>query len=723
MNVITISAEVNKTREVFFRTLFGSSTGYVCVATNNKGGFHEQFYKYPDELPRLLEFVNRSYVGSDVYFCPQLLRIQKRTKATVATCTNVWADLDECDPALVIPEPSVVIESSPGRWQAFWILNEPSEPLEVEDAAHRLAYKYQTLGADLSGWDLTQLLRIPLTYNVKRTSNMDTPIVSLQKLTGPTYPLDIFKELPEVPGYEWIDEPFPEEEIRNLEPDKILEKYRDRLDPHVHVLYSVEPREDWSKALWNLEMLLLEAGLTKAEAFCVTYNAACNKFQRDKRPPQYLWRDICRAASRIAPKQETKPAPELLTTFERNRIQNLPKTFVDRYIAWARSRGDAAWQYHEAGAFAILSALLSGVVKLPTSFGTIVPNLWFMILADTTLTRKSTAMDMAMELLLEVEQDAILATDGSLEGLLQSLSTRPNRPGVFWRDEFSGLLEMIKKKDYYAGMIETLTKLYDGKYQKRVLRKEVIELRDPILIVFCGGIRSRIVSLIDMEHIFSGFLPRFLFFEAESDISQYQPIGPMTTMQDDTRTKLIAEMNALKAQYNAEITVHIGDQVVSTPSIWEASLTPDAWDRYNKFEKEMVQYGLESTSPDMFMPVMDRLSKSGLKLAILIAAVRHKGSTPIVVDIDDILCAIGYIERWREFSIDVVVNAGKTANEKQIEAVLRTIRRHDGLTRGKLMQWHHLMARDTDILLQTLDQRGMIRRVRDGRSERIYAAS
>src|SRR6201999_3023795 len=99
-----------------------------------------------------------------------------------------------------------------------------------------------------------------------------------------------------------------------------------------------------------------------------------------------------------------------------------------------------------------------------------VPNLWFMILGDTTLTRKTTAMDLAVDLLMDVDPDVILATDGSIEGLMQGLSTRPKRPSIFLRDEFSGLLEMMTKWDYYAGMAEVLTKLYDGKMQKRILK-------------------------------------------------------------------------------------------------------------------------------------------------------------------------------------------------------------------------------------------------------------
>jgi len=86
-----------------------------------------------------------------------------------------------------------------------------------------------------------------------------------------------------------------------------------------------------------------------------------------------------------------------------------------------------------------------------------------MILGTTTVTRKTSSMDLAMELIMDVDDEIVLATDGSIEGLLTSLSTRPGRPSIFLRDEFSGLLDQMTKKDYLSGMAELLTKLYDCK--------------------------------------------------------------------------------------------------------------------------------------------------------------------------------------------------------------------------------------------------------------------
>jgi ribosomal protein S25 len=724
--VIGISKETNAKREAFFRAIFGDAAGYVCLAWGKgKGNWHQEFFKYPEQLPTILETVNRNYVGKNVYFCPQLLKGHQREKEDVDVCTCIWADLDECDPRVLEPKPSIVLQSSPGRWQSFWLLNKRTDPLDAEDAAHRIAWKYKEYGIDQTGWDLSQMLRVPLTYNVKYERTGEIPNVELVSWENLVYSIDDFRALPPVPGYEFVDEPIPD--LTGIDPDELFKRYRMQLSQRVHELYSTVPRKDWSTSLWALEMELLEAGLSKAETFVICRNAACNKFRRDGLPEHHLWKDVGRAAVRLVNRQQDfipgTPLPEILTEAEWAIVKALPDTFIERFTAWAKTRGDAAPQYFQAGALTILSHLLSSVVKLPTSFGTMTLNLWFMILADTTLTRKSTAMEMAMDLLITVDPDAILATDGSLEGLMSAIASRPNRSGIFWRDEFSGLLEAIAKKDYYAGMLEVLTKMYDGKYQKRILRKETIEVRDPILLIFCGGIRNRILAGMTAEHVYSGFVPRFIFIEAESDINDFKAIGPMTDAHDADESRLLVEIEHFKDMYDAEIILHIGEQEVKSKRIWNAKLTPEAWLRYNDLEKTMVKYGVESNNPEMYTPLFDRLSKSALKTAALISAARKDPqAADVIVEVQDILRAASYMIDWAKYAVDVVENVGKTVSERRIEQVGRYIARHNGVSRSRLMQNFHLTARDAEGVLETLDQRGMIRRVRNGKGENLFPA-
>jgi hypothetical protein len=69
------------------------------------------------------------------------------------------------------------------------------EPEEGQDLNRRLAY---AMGADLSGWDLTQLLRVPGTRNYKYPG---APLVELARLSENSYdPAELAASLPEVRG-------------------------------------------------------------------------------------------------------------------------------------------------------------------------------------------------------------------------------------------------------------------------------------------------------------------------------------------------------------------------------------------------------------------------------------------------------------------------------------------------------------------------------------------
>lgn len=722
--------------ETFFKHLLGPRVkGFMCIATVEATGdnFKERFFAYPDQVDTMLDYIEKYSASHNVYFCPQLLRSAKRTKDNVGACTSAWADLDECDPDHLIVKPSVLIESSPLRYQAYWIFEDAQFSEVAEEVSKRIAYFHSFEGADRSGWDLTQLLRVPGTYN--RKPEYGEAVVKIVDINRSKYRLDDFKKYPLVQEDIDVGEfPYPGEELKNASGEELLIKYEDQLPPQVRFIFDNEPDrnapEGWSGALWRLEMLLFEADLTREEVFVIARDAACNKYRRENKPMTYLWIDVCRSWTRhqqnrklLAVDNPTDKPIHLLTREEVQAVAGV-RTFVEDYVEWASSLGDAAEQYHQAGALIILSALLSGAVRLPTSFGTVKPNLWFMILADTTLTRKSTAMDIAMDLLEEVDPSTILATDGSIEGLMTSLATRPGQPSIFLRDEFSGLLEAITKKDYYAGMAETLTKLYDGKLQKRVLKKEIIEVKDPTLILFAGGIKSKVCGLLTTEYVSSGFVPRFIFITAESDVDRVKPLGPPSLRDTTGRGNILSSMRDMRTQYFTEPRLFQGENgrlVYEAPQPYDAELTTAAWSRYNDLERAMMKVALKSSQPELLTPTYDRLCKSALKAAVLIAASKARPNDHrVVVELVDLLVAIKYMEGWRGYTDEIINNVGLTQHEREFGKVLQAVVREPGISRSKLMQRYHLTARNADFIFQTLEQRGQIDRQRQGGTERLF---
>lgn len=722
-----LSASDTNRRAIFFRVVLGDTEGIVCLARRPRDSqdFHEEFFKWPKQVDLINDFIDANVGTNDIWFCPQLLSRPQRRKDAVIICPNAWADLDTCNPSVLQVQPTLIVESSPNRWQGYWQFTEPVAPLDAEDVSRRIAYFHSEQGCDKSGWDLTQLLRVPYTHNQKYVNQGDPPLIKVVETNKVNYVLEDFAVYPQIAEYRAFVEADLPESIEDS--NDVLMRNRSRLNPMAFVLYAQQPKQDWSKALWSLELLCFECGLTKEEVFSIVIDSACNKYERDNRGKETLWKEVCRAyehhtignSELLGVSSVFDSAEPLLTDEQRELVLGNP-TFIEDYIEWAKSLGDASWQYHQAGAFIVLSSLLASNVRIPTSFGTVLPNLWFMILADTTLTRKSTSMDIAMDLLSDIDDNAVLATDGSIEGLFGALANRPSRSSIFLRDEFSGLLEVMTKKDYMAGMGESLTKLYDGKYQKRILKRETIEVKDPVLILFAGGIKSRIFELLTMDQVISGFLPRFIFITAEADVTKLKPVGPPTIKSTGKRNELLQVMQGLWDQYNQVQTITVNNVTTVTQRRWEAKLTDDAWFLYNNYETTMVNYALNSPKRDIIMPAFDRLAKSGLKVACLLAAVRCLDKDEITITELDILHAFYYVEQWRDHLLVVLENIGKSAYEKLGDIVLQRIAQEPGVPRGTIMREFRLNSKTTDELLRTLDERYLVTRVKNGKSERLY---
>ena len=710
----------------FFRLVYGSSTrGYICIATSpDLNKFQEEYFEWPSQRTAMLDFIEARCATDNVYFCPQLLDKRKRNKENIKATPNVWADLDTCTPDKLLLHPSATVETSPGRFQAVWVLDEDTPPADAEQLSMRIAYFHAPHGADRSGWDLSQLLRVPGSSNFKY-GTFDAPQVTVREITPSKYRRTEFEVYPPVRGARELTLPLPEIDIKEA-PEDILQRYRYRMNPSVFGLYATEPEHDWSRTIWRMLMFMFESGMSREEVFYVATTAACNKYARDNKPADYLWKDVCRAYLRTQENANsivtTTELAELVTDEELKDLE-AEDTFVEQYIRWAKSVGDAAEAYHQGSAFIILSAIMSGAVRIPTSWGNIIPNMWFMILGDTTLTRKSTAMEMGIDLLNEIDDEIMLATDGTIEGLMTAMQLRPGRPSIFLRDEFSGLLESMNKKDYMAGMAELLTKLYDGKPMKRILRKEIVDIKKPILVLYAGGIKTRVQSNLTVEHVSSGFMPRFCFLTAKSDVQKVRPLGPPSIRDMGEREFIKGRMAFLYEHYTQQVSMEVQGTGIkmSQPQEWEATLTPDAWARYNKVESDMMRDGLGTEHSDLMVPTYARLSMSVLKAATLIAASRQIDEKVVVEEVD-IVRALKYGQEWRYHANDVLNGIGKSTMERELDRILASVMKNPGISRSTLMQNYHLSARQADSIFGTLDQRGQIIISRVGKAQVFHPA-
>jgi hypothetical protein len=172
----------------FWRHLFGGQTGLLQVWTvvRDETGdtldetIKSEFFNCPDAAKAAASWaLERSKEeGREVYFCAHLLNGKRRIKKYAAAVKTLWGDLDGAAVPNESLTPTAVVESSPGRFHCYWRLTDAIPPETAENLNRRIARKIE---ADPSGFDLSQLLRVPGTINHKHE---DCPTVTVRDLNG-----------------------------------------------------------------------------------------------------------------------------------------------------------------------------------------------------------------------------------------------------------------------------------------------------------------------------------------------------------------------------------------------------------------------------------------------------------------------------------------------------------------------------------------------------------
>lgn len=244
-----------------------------------------QSFRWPLDRAEIRNYVEQHIAaGHDVYWCPSLFEQPSRRSDLAMDEHSLWADLDEADPREIRDyPPTIAWESSPGRFQALWLASE-GDFLGASwpgNENQRLTY---LLGADPSGWDTTQLLRLPGTPNNKPDHVAENggrpPKGKLLWSAGQTYTIDDFRDLPKVQGAVSAElTEALEQEVDGIDRLKALARLKLKLNHTARELIRAkEVSGDRSQQMWYLMRCLADAGGTTTEIVAIMRPLVWNKF-------------------------------------------------------------------------------------------------------------------------------------------------------------------------------------------------------------------------------------------------------------------------------------------------------------------------------------------------------------------------------------------------------------------------------------------------------------
>jgi hypothetical protein len=713
---------------VFFESVFGEGAGYATIVTMDarRNPTVQKFFDYPSELDSMVDYVDK-FVNEDVYFSPILFHEQRRIRENAKEVSVVYADADACPPEKFLIKPSISVQTSPDRWHCYWMLEKAHEPHVIATMSKRVAYAHKNDGCDLSGWNPTKLLRVPGTQNTKYENQS---YVVVGSTSGEVYTLDELDQSYGATEIEAINEvslqPMP---AQSADIVNILSKIP--ANSEIATLYMDEPpvNADWSKRLWKLEMEMFRLGFSSEEVFVIAKHAKCNKYHSPLRPKRLdadgdLWREVLRASQSFgtAPTAEyvldeidkrTEKPVDFLTEEERG-IVATSRTFVDRYVDWSQKKTDAAVEYQIAGAFTILSSCFSDTGHAVPKYGKMGLNLWFMILGETTRSRKSTSRQLMLRIIREYEKFAgyqiDVGSDVTAEGLVKLLSVRDKQTSLFHRDEVQGMFKDFINKTYMATAAERFTELYDG-HVPVIVRSTggstpgkgmQSERAETNFLMYLMGITSKTADVLTTEYFRSGFLARFIYVIADAPDRTYESEAISQADEIEVRSRDDEMDNIVRSLYDA----YLYWQKKGAPFPRPVRLTDEALERFNKFKWEMGEYTQSHDHEESIEPSRQRLALSIWKCAILLAMYDKSDE----VELKHMLIAIHYSEDWFRNLVRMAGAISASEWQREVDQVETVIAAKGGRMRYEdvYKRFANKRKREFDEMLDALKSQGRL---------------
>ncbi len=186
--------------------VYGDTSGYMAIfsgvrkkPTDKELTFREQrVFEYPQELGKALSYADKKARerNREMYWGVHLLKSRgSRRKDNAAPVGCLYAELDGGERLAGEHLATAIVQSSPGRYHIYVRLTRAIDPARAENLNKRLAL---LVGADPSGHDLSQVLRIPGTRNHKYTDKPTVRILTL-KDSEARDPDELDRRLPPLP--------------------------------------------------------------------------------------------------------------------------------------------------------------------------------------------------------------------------------------------------------------------------------------------------------------------------------------------------------------------------------------------------------------------------------------------------------------------------------------------------------------------------------------------
>lgn len=741
-----------------------SEDAITLLKTLHRSGNYGYYWRSDNKQTTWFDCCNPATLptNENIYFGIHPINEQKNgrgTSETVQAVNCLYAEFDakdfdnDKDAALnhildLEINPSACIDSG-GGYHCYWFLTEPvlidNDNREEIDTLQKDWVK--TVNGDPGAADLARVLRIPDTWNMKYQ-----PKRKVEKV--------------------WLD---PENTFTLYELENLIKPETKAQKPATHFAENTRSFSagDWKQSLayWTDKALdrarpgnrdntgvwlaaqLRDAGLTPEQAMSSDYpeKVPQTKDRYTRKDWERTCKSIYRGKRRDPARNLNAPAPETIqktklsevtgmkvqqaVEIETKQTDNdklappLPRyaqpdpdlvsdagKWIDTYTNYARCVSPMTPDiFHESAALFLVSVIVARRIKLPMAYDTIYPNLFIAWLAETTLYKKSTALNITKRILYKHFAHLLTAQDFTIESFISDMAgIQPNnhekvstQEQEAWQkerdfaaqrglvlDEFSGLLAAAGR-DYNGGLIEALLHFYDcdQHFVRSTKGQGRITVRNSYLSFLGASTPAAVGQHFTQERLWSmGWWPRMIILTPEKRPKWKEPIEAEEPAEISAR--LINIFNRLPAEkYPNE-----------HPTI-DAAINQDAYKVWQNYNRSLQEELLTEDLNHILWGAYGRLPTHALKAAIILAVLDWGIAEPTPrIEIKHMTRAIMMAENWRE-SLHRAVGLSETSEYNRLtERILKVIGKAG--TKGITMRNICLSMQDkpsNEILMQVDD--------------------
>jgi hypothetical protein len=190
--------------------------------------------------------------------------------------------------------------------------------------------------------------------------------------------------------------------------------------------------------------------------------------------------------------------------------------WIDDYTNYCSETTDAPPEYHRYVAMSLIGSLLGKKVFFQLGDTEIYPNLWLILLAPSSLYRKSTSISLGCKIISNINRDIFYPPQFSQEKILEILNEKPS--GIFVFYEFLTFMKMLDR-DYMAGTKSMFTELFDvPDYFSRKTKSVEVNIKKPCISILSATTVNWFLEAIQEQDMEGGFLPRFLYVPAQTKL-------------------------------------------------------------------------------------------------------------------------------------------------------------------------------------------------------------